>query len=434
VHDRRYERLRSAAPLASIAAIILSSACARQGNAPSGQIIGPDRCVVRETSRTPLAIDGNRELYVEPTVVSPSGGRILLAGRPNYLFSPGAPTEERSVSRDSVFGAVLDARGRARLVPSPIDPALVASARALPLEGGRWALVFGELKHPWEPPRSDTIARLWYGEFDGTTWSALEELPHVSGGVIELEMGSALVRRADTLFVAAAIRTDTGSRSIALFERRAGRWSLEIVNTLRAVAYVELVYSDSLGLLVAVVQGDPSLSRDSNSLLLYGNRPRWEIIRRVLHGGAQPVYDPLFGSSSEGTVLSWWVVDREGQPAARHARAMVGLTEARDGRVVELDPDITHVVPVFRRSAFPVWVAEHNTLTGSRELRFVAESFGVPRELASLPSPFTGPFAATAVGGSELLVSGPLFHADAARPRLVSLLIRATVECSSSAP
>lgn len=415
--------------------VVLTGACTRTGSQATSQLVAPAGCVVRETSRTPLLIDGNREMYVEPTVVLPSGGSILLAGRPNYLFSPGASTDERTVSRDSVFGVVLDSRGRARVIPAPIDPVLVASTRAMALGGGRWAALFAELKRPWEPPRRDTIVRLWYGEFDGARWSPLEQLPQIPGGTFNLEMGSELIPRGDTLFVAVPVRIDSGAfNDIAVFERHTGRWKADIVHTIGGV-YGELLYSDSLGLLLAVVQADRSLRRDTNSLLLYGHRPRWEIIRKIIHGGSQPVYDPRFTSSPAGTVLSWWVMDREGQPPAHRARAMVGLTASRDGPVVELDPDVNHVTPVVGYTRFPLWVAEHNnTITGEREIRFLSDSAGHSQMLASVPSPFTGPFAATTIGASDILVSGPLFHADSARPRLVSLLIRARVECRTSAP
>jgi hypothetical protein len=412
-------------------AAVVAGACARTGGSPAGQVMGPAGCLVRETSRTPLLIDGNRELYVEPTVVLPSDGSILLAGRPNYLYSAGSATDERTYAQDSVFGAVLDRSGRARLIPAPIDPALVSSTHALPLAGGGWAVVFAEMKRPWVPPRKDTIVGLWYGEFDGARWSALERLPDIPGGTYDLDMGSALIPRGDTLFTAALVRTDTNIASVVVFERLAGRWTSEIVDA-RAASYAELFYSDSLGLLMAVVQADHSLRADANSLLLYGPRPRWEILRKVIHGGSQPVYDPLFSASPEGTVLSWWVMDRVG--GARRARAMVGLTPDRDGRVAELDPDVNHVTPVVGHPRFPIWLSEHNTPAGERELRFLADSAGHARQLAALANPFTGPFAATAVGASDLLVSGPLLRADPKNPSLVSLIIRARVECRTSAP
>jgi hypothetical protein len=415
--------------------LVIAAACARPGSSGASEIAGPAGCVVRETSRAPLVIDGNREIYVEPTVVLSSGRSILLAGRPNYLFSAGAPTDERTVTRDSVFGVILDRDGRARLVPAPIRGELVEATRAIALPGGRWAALFGELKRPSNLPKPDTIARLWYGEFDGAKWGTLEQLPDVPGGIVNLEMGSELILRGDTLFAAVRVTVESSSsEDVAVFERRAGQWRLEVVPTIRA-AYAELFYSDSAGLMLAVVAPDRSLRRDRNSLLLYARSPRWQLIRTLVHGGAQPVYDPRFTRSSSGTVMSWWIMDEQGQPPAQRARAMIGLTPLRDGRTLELDSDVNQVLPVNGPTRFPLWVAEHNDRdTGAREIRVLADSSGSMQVLAAFPSPFTGPFGVAAIDASEILVSGPLFHADPARPRLVSLLIRARVECRKSAP
>ena len=121
-------------------------------------------------------------------------------------------------------------------------------------------------------------------------------------------------------------------------------------------------------------------------------------------------------------------------PPARRARAMIGVTETANGRIVEVDPDVTYSTPVVGLPRFPAWVTEHNTEAGRREIRFITDSIGKSFLLGTIPSPFTGIFAATASGESDILVSGPLFQADSARPRLVSLLIRAHVECRSGAP
>ena len=418
---------------ASAAAMLIAAACTRPRGTTAGAAVPPSGCAVRELSRNPLLLDGNRELYIEPTVAMPSGKLILLAGRPNYLFSPGSPDTERTVSKDSIFGVVLDERNRVQTVPAPINPALVASARGIALDAGGWGVAFAELTRPWDPPRPDTVARLWYGEFDGQRWSRLEELHGPSPGTYDLELGSELIARGDTLFLAAIVRSDSAGRNVALFSRAGGRWKASLIRT-RTAAYAELLHSDSLGLLVAVVQADGSLREDTNSLLIYRHSAQWEVVGRLIHGGAQPVYDPRFTSSARGVVLSWWVLDRQSRPPVTRARAIPGLTPNLDGGVLELDADINQVRPISGFTRFPVWVTDHNNMDGTRELRFLADSSGHTYHLGAIANPFTGPFAVTGVGGTDLLLTAPLFHADTARPRLVSLLIRARVECPDSAP
>jgi hypothetical protein len=399
----------------------------------TGTAANPATCIAREISRIPLAIDGSGELYLEPTVMLPSSRGILLAGRPNYLFSAGTPGSDRDVVQDSVFGALLDGQGRARLVPAPIPAPLVAATRGIVLDDGRWALVFAELTSPWAPPKPDTIARIWYAEFDGSVWSRLEQLPTVPNVAIDLEMGSAVVKRGDTLATAAVTIASDG-RGVVVFRRLSGRWTSELVDTQLSAAYAELM-SDSSGLALAVVQPDRALQRDFNSLLLYGNGPRWTRVRSVVRGGAQPVYDPVFVSSPSGVVLSWYVNDRANPSArGRLARAMIGISAAADGRTVDLDSAVVHIAPVIGRSRIPMWVAESIVGGSDRTVRVLTEADGSARELLRFPSPFTGPFIAAAVSSSDVLISGPLFQPDSTRTRLVSLLIRVRVECIDGAP
>ena len=389
-------------------------------------------CTMRETSRTPLTI-GDRELYVEPTVVMPSGVEVLLAGRPNYLFEAGPLTTRRDFTADSVFGAIIDAQGRARLVPSPIDPARVASTRAIPLASGGWAMVFAELTRPADPQRRDTIARLWYGEYNGVRWTPLEQLPAIPGHRIDLFFGSELTPRGDSLYLAIRARSDTSPNDVVLFARHRGRWSHSIVNTIAAV-YVELVSFDSLGLAMVVVQADRSLPSDVSSMFLYAKAPSWRIIRKLVPGGSQPVFDPRLMTTPRGTVLSWYILDHDANPPVYRARAMLHLGETRDGPIVQLDSVVSRSAPIPGVAGIPLWVTDHIESSQQRTLRFLTEAGGRPVELTSFPNPFTGPFTAAAHGPSGILISGPLFQADPAYPRLVSLLIRLHVECSRRAP
>ncbi len=184
----------------------------------------------------PLVVDGRREIYVEPVVVLPSGDRILFAGNPNYLFQPGVPGMRRDFVQDSVFGAVLGPDGSARLVPAPTQVASIriADPRALPASEGGWQVVFAELKHAHQPQNRDTVLAYWYGVFNREGWTSVERLPQPAEGSMDPKTASDLIERGDTAAFAVSIRTANGL-DVAVFERRAGRWSLEIVPTRRAV-------------------------------------------------------------------------------------------------------------------------------------------------------------------------------------------------------
>jgi hypothetical protein len=369
-------------------------------------------------------------VYIEPTVLLPSPRGTLLAGRPNYLVSTDT-SAPLTVVPDSVFGAIIDDAGNVSLIPAPVSAPLIAATKGIVMPDGRWAFVFAELRQPVAHGRPDSTAHLWFGEFDGRRWSVLEQLPALGPGNIRLDMGSQLVVRGDTVYAAAPYDSDSLGIVAVVFQRHDARWSAEIVDTERSAAYVELIDVPSQRLSMAVVQPDPALRRDGNSLLLYIQSPRWMRQRSVIPGAAQRVHHPTFtGAGTEG-VLTWWATDRAtGIPIAR---AMIGLSANQDGRTLELDPVAAWVTPVFGSGPFPMWVVDH-AQGNAHWLRVLGESRGVARELLAVPSPYTGFFAAAAVSSAELLISGPLFHADPARPRLVSLLIRARVECSGSAP
>src|SRR5688500_301170 len=204
-------------------------------------------CTVREASRSPLVVDDTREMYVEPMVVLPSRGEILLAGSPNYLYAPGGPDEPRDFVRDSVFGAILGTDGRARLIAAPIDPTRITSVHAAALPAGGWAVVFAELKHQAVAGTPDSLVRFWHAVHDGRSWTHLDQLPVPSDGAFLKAGASDLILRADTSFFAARVAMRNGSHDVALFEHRQGRWMLDMIPA-RSAAYVQLGYADSLGL------------------------------------------------------------------------------------------------------------------------------------------------------------------------------------------
>jgi len=422
---------RSLAFRALIALVVMASAdAAGQGPPLSSTTTSPNTgCTVRETSRTPLLVDGLREIYIEPTAVLPSRSGILFAGTPNYLYAPGFPEQFRDFVQDSVFGAVLGTDGRARLVPAPIDPTRIKGVRGVALNDGSWAVAFAELKHPWQGHVPDTVVRFWHGIYDGRAWSRIEQLPTPPAGEMKMAGASSLVVRGDTLFFAVRVVEPKGGFNIALFERRQGSWKVTVVRT--DASYARLTYSDSAGLLLAVVRADATMQRDANSLFLHSRESGWATSRKIIQGHPEPVHDPVFSGSSDGPVLTWWVLLPTG---GRQARAMIGTLD-QGSPVLTLDSLIVGVVPVIGRGGAPLWVTEHLESPTSSELRVVARGVdGTPTVVARTPNPYTGPFAAAAPSAEEMILSGPLLRRESAHPSLVTLLIRTRVECAPRAP
>ena len=390
-------------------------------------------CVIRKAARAPLVVADGRELYVEPVALEPSDGELLLAGVPNYLWkraTPGGLASE--VTADSVFGAVIARDGRARIVPSPVDARLVASVRALGRGDGHWEVVFAELDRPTPIGETATAVRYWYGVFDGSRWSPLEVIPIPPDARPNLANPAPLVRRGDTLSWVTSVTTNGLEREALVYERRNGRWSYEFVPT-HFAAYPHLTASDAGSLVLALVRADLTIGRDQNSLFLFVRRGGWREHRKLIAGGREPVHVPTLSLTPSPGVLTWSASLRTPDPRWE-ARAIVGPLEIPSPKVITLDSSITMTTPaMILEGPTRVWVTEHVSPTDptQRELRFLTDNSGSAVILARSPSPVLGPFAAAAPTPTEIVVAGPLADRTPGKPAVITLLIRARVECSA---
>jgi len=400
----------------------------------------PGQCVAREVSRKPLVVEDGRLLYVEPAAFVPNHrGDVMLAGTMNMLIDLSSEGRVKGASGDSVFGALIRRDGRAHIIPSPVpDGRLLTGIRAVARKDGGWSAVFAESKpHPREEVAPDTAVRLWHGIYDGKRWSLLEQLPLPTEGALRPRLAATPVLRGDTLAWAMTLRVPNLANRIALFERRGGRWTYEIIPTFHA--QVQLAYSDTLGLMMAVVQPDTMVRSDGNSLILWARKPAWRRVRRVVHGDAEgQVYTPSLTLSPTGGVLSWHAQVDDGPPrAGREARVMIGALEERNTPVVTLDSAAVSTqypfAPVLLPGGGRLWVVEHALPDmRSTEIRFVRDSAQTGVLMGRIPNPYLSQFyGATAVGPREVLVTGLQYFANR---YIVSLLLRVRVECRGDKP
>ena len=388
-------------------------------------------CTVREVSRSPLVIGGSREMYVEPTALLPSRGEILIAGTPTYLFAPGRAGDARDFVEDSALGAIVDAEGRARLLPAPFDAKRITHVRGVVLDDGTWALAFAELKHATTPPEPDTIVRFWYGVFDGKTWRQLEPLPIPGDGELLTAGSSNLLVSGNSAYLSVVRARPSGRFDIALFERQRGRWTVSFPQV-RGVAYTLLTFSDSGHLMLGVIRADTGRGYDANSMFFQTRRRgEWSDAQKLVQGYPEPVHLPRIVKSGRGGVLTWQALKPGGE---RVARAIVGQLDPGTP-VITLDTLVAVAVQVLGRPDSPIWVTDHRgSDTGSRihilGLRADAEAV----LLSSLPNPYTGAFAASATGTDAFIIAGPLLRPEPPNPSLVTLFIRNRVECAPRAP
>lgn len=394
---------------------------------------------MREVSRKPLVVEGGRQLYVEPAAfVANSRGEVLLGGSTNFLTSFGPDGKVNGMSRDSVFGAVIRPDGSAHIVGAPIEGRLMSGIRAVARRDGGWEVVFAEVRPYVGTDRPDSAVRLWHGVYDGDRWTGLEQLPLPPEAVLRPNLSSSLAQRGDSLAWAMQMRAPHGRIQIALFERRNGHWVYELVPTFHA--RVELSYSDTLGLMMAVVQADTAVRRDGNSLFLWTRHPTWKKLRRIVYGSAEgPTYSPSLTHSLRGAVLSW----QAGSPDTSRnphweTRALIGGPEGHGPAVVTLDSNSVNrqysLSPVYLLGGgMRVWVLEHKVPERREtEIRFARDTVGGVVIMGRVSDPYMLGFVATAaISPTEVLTAGLHYIPN---QYVVSLLLRARVECRGRKP
>ncbi len=291
-------------------------------------------------------------------------------------------------------------------------------------------MVFAEVAAFTGDRQPDEALRLWHGVYDGERWASLQQIPTPDGTTLRALESSSLVRRGDSLAWALLPAMRSPHRDIVLVQQRAGRWSYESVPT-GSAADVDLSYSDSLGLLLAVVQADRRLQRDGNSLLFWVQRPAWRILRRVVHGGGEGrVYAPSVLRVPPGFLASWTTLVGEGRDTRQELRATVGRLDEHSEPVVVLDPDVSpwsESAPFIVPGGAPLWVAHPSAPENvAGEIRILGVAGDSAVELGRLANPYRVRVAAVAPSFSELLIAG-LEHSD--NRYAFSLVLRARFEC-----
>lgn len=300
-------------------ACLLAAGCAPLSAARSGAPGGV--CEVREVSRDSLFVEGGRALCVFQEVLEPNTrGDVLLAGYISFLAERGRDGIWRQVARDSTFGAILPSGGEPVLVPAPIPTRLIAAPRAVARPDGTWAVVFAETHDYTGDSPPDSAARLWYGELDGARWTHLEPIPIPPGGRIMTSNAGPPVLRGDTLFWALMFRAPM--YDVAVFSRRGGQWTHEIVPSFIAF-YPRLAYSDTLGLVLATV-GSGGSRTGGEHLFLWTRNPGWKPLVLLVPEEREKVMDPWISLEPGRELVAWAGVDATADSAWQEARAITG--------------------------------------------------------------------------------------------------------------
>ncbi|HEU0016641.1 MAG TPA: hypothetical protein VFQ45_23365, partial [Longimicrobium sp.] len=201
------------------------------------------------------------------------------------------------------------------------------------------------------------------------------------------------------------------------------------------VAYVSMAHTDSLGLVLAVVQPDLSLRSDGNSLFLWRRQHHWKSMGRLIRGGREPVHIPTLLVEPEGAMLVWkaWVPDGGGQRS--EGRLMLDPLGPGPHTVHVIDPDLVpfsniRSARIAGRQVFITMADENGDSTG--HIRFVGVEGNGVRELGRVPNPYQAGFHAASTSPAGLLLNGPLL--EFGDSTVVTLLLRIGARCAGQGP
>lgn len=385
-------------------------------------------CSVGEPAWQRLALPGMAGVYVEPNaLVEGDDGKVLLAGSPVYAFAFDSAGQPDVAPDPEILGVMIRDDGTVQAVPKPMDGHL-AEPRALPLPGGGWEVVFA-VDSTGEMGAVQYHLGARYGRFDGRRWSDLED-PFETARTPRYPSSTQLVRNSEGLWwLTGAPPGSSFSTRPSVLSRTARGWTWTAFPVGRA-AYLELAASADDGELHAlVVRPDTLAAFDRNSVYMYRKEASgWVEAQRLTRGGTEGAHNPVFGFHGSEWTAGWWVpVEGEGG-----GRSEARTTGPGDGGGVTHHV-VDESIVTLRLTGFDenaIWVVDHPLPGGALELRVVQMRAGKSQVMKALPSPFTGPFIATALRTGELLVVGPLLDREAGM--LSSLVLRFSIECGAA--
>ena len=374
-----------------------------------------------------------------------AGDRVLLAGKPSYLFRKRRPGAGGDLESEGVvFGAVIEADGTARtVVAPPVNAGTVTAVAAAALGPDRWRVIFA-VPDSIRADRSRVVRAYWHGVYDGARWTNIERLPEPADLSLQYFNRSRIIERGDTVVWASIARTSPTPTSpivqqvVVVFERVGGMWTHAVPATPSA-SDLELMHTPQHGFVLAVFRhplgiplfpGGVEGPQPKTSLHLYTRRSGWSRHRETLLPPDPTVSRPRLNASGE-TVSVTSIASGETERSYQ-LHSITGSVMDQDEPAFVVDPD---VLPTFAAVAMPtgefVWLSQHALPADSAnlgELRLIHRSGAMSKVLWRTPHPYLGWFAATAYSDSNVLVVGPLL--DRANEVLVSLLIRLRVECA----
>lgn len=276
---------------------------------PAQRAAAARSCIAGPAVITPARLDSVHRIYVEQETVSAQrDGRVLVAGKPIYLWRRNGDDFDQ-LDGDSLIGIVVDRSFHARALISPLPGRAIGGVRAAAMDDGWWVVTFAEIV-PAPAPKDPLVLGVWSGETDGVRWRSVERLPAVKDSMVTWSMSALFWRDGRTILaVPSRSTTEERPRRVVLFERRSGQWTANSLDFgLRS--YVAVGASATHDVL-AVIRPDTTQRSDGNSLFTYARRhgdSAWVQHPRIVRGGDdRSTHDPALLIRGDGLVISWRV-------------------------------------------------------------------------------------------------------------------------------
>jgi hypothetical protein len=400
-----------------IGAIVLiwsSSALAQSAATP---------CVASSPQRITPRLPGGQPFYVEPNAIGLSGGTLVIAGAPSYVWATSG--FDSSARFQSVFGAFIHADGRSTAIPSPFPKSRIAEIRIAPLGTKDFAAVFAETEPQRSPVRPPNVIAYWYGTFAETKWSNLERLPIAATG-LRVGAASRLVSRGEELAI--AVPVDSQSRSyVAVLVRQNGSWKLHRIMK-DEVAYLAVGIPSPNRILVGVVTPDATQTKDANSLFLYssinsGND--WNEPTKLASGGEHPIHHPEFQLEAV-TPAAAWISENPSNAVAMIWEDPGGIRS----QTLRLSDAAVQVVYV-PSGANLIWVMQEIRGKWPGKLKVVQYGGDRLSTLLTMPNPFAADYAATTLD-ETLFIVGPVASFSPGTPPVTLKLIAIKLSCPAN--
>ena len=277
----------------------------------AAQATSAEACTVSAGPSRRLELLDGRVVSVDAKSVAASDGSIIALGPHAYTFPANASHTTSPLPGDPAVGALIEASGVVRLVPSPLRDRAVVFARAAAGPSGSFHVLFVTgIDSIDGGPAPDDSATIWYASFARGVWGTPQRITETRGAALNPEFTSNLLASDGSLaFVFPFVdhRSPGSSGGLIALQRRNGQWRSDTLRTYLRPPAVRATYGANDSLVVLFSQSVRGAKAED--VYLARAARGWSAPQRIGGNGVRPVSDLALVTGLEGIVASWstWI-------------------------------------------------------------------------------------------------------------------------------